>query len=613
MRGKIALLLVFFVLLASPAWAVKNYYVEAAAADGGNGSFEAPENELDCNSWDFKAEAIAAAETEPVYIWISGTFATGEYGKRTVNLNTGLCGSTYDIIVDGAPAGKDPARIVAMPFVFSSGWADEGGGVYSHVFASYNGNFANALENAATEDNLIIRKDTLGECEATAGTFYYDSGTIYWHTSDNGDANAKTFHIGYVPAIEFGYNCNHITVQNFTCRGGNIEATRESDDGGLNDYLTIKNNNVRYVNLGQYGGIALYWNSCDYATIEGNTLQDVPVGVYLLSAWNVTDRTHDYCTIRDNLVMNTGLYEFNAKPNDDHSYAQQGGIGNVWEDNIAINTGYGYASFPFGEQATRNCTVRRNIFMTGHDFGTNVNAGIVDSMNNETSHDPCDGNRYYQNIVIGFTYGLRPSGYASGADTALWDNNVVYNCTQGLRVARSVDFQNDHYYEGLNDQNAKFKARNNIFLNNTYHIYLASGATAAYSYEFSYNLYYPDDGSRFWSVYSSPQSGNFSWWSTPLSNWGTGTFDPDTTGSLVGDPAFVNANGDYSESTDFEIGSGSTAINAGTNVGLSTDFWGTSLPQDGQYDIGVMEYFTGETPPDVNIQTGVSFSGVGMQ
>jgi hypothetical protein len=616
MRGKSALFLIFFILFASPAWAVKNYYVDATAPTNGNGlSWETASNVINCTYWDFASAAVTAAETEPVYVWVSGTFADGTTSRRTMSLNSGFRGSTYDIVIDGAPAGKDPARIVTMIKYLTDGWSSEGGGVYSKYWAEYSTNYTFALENPATTDQVIIRVDTLVDCQSTASTYFYDSGTstIYWHTSDGGDANAKTFSTSASIGVNIEHDAGHITIKNFTLRGGGISINDTTYADGSCDYITAIDNNIRYVPILQYAGIAVRWDSSDHHLFEGNTIQDVPVGIYLFSYFNLHSRTHDYCTMRGNIVMNTGTEEYTAKPDDDHAYAQQGGIGNIWEDNIAINTGYAYASFPFGGQSTRNCIIRRNFFMTGHDFGSNVNGGIVESMNNTTSHDPCDGNEYYQNIVTGFSYGLRPSGYASGEDTAVWDNNIVYNCTQGLRIARSVNFGDDACYEGLiNDQNAKIKARNNIFLNNTYHIYLASGATSAYSYEFSYNLYYPDDGSRFWSVYSSPQSGNFAWW-TGLSNWGTGTFDPDTTGSLVGDPAFINANGDYSEATDFEIGSGSAAINVGTNVGLSTDFWGTSLPQGGQYDMGVDEYFSGETPPDVNIQTGVSFTGVGMQ
>jgi hypothetical protein len=69
----------------------------------------------------------------------------------------------------------------------------------------------------------------------------------------------------------------------------------------------------------------------------------------------------------------------------------------------------------------------------------------------------------------------------------------------------------------------------------------------------------------------------------------------DTIGSTLGsDPLFVNGSGNYSLASDFQLQDASPAINAGVNVGLTTDYAGN--PIVGLPDIGAYEYVD-TTPP----------------
>ena len=52
---------------------------------------------------------------------------------------------------------------------------------------------------------------------------------------------------------------------------------------------------------------------------------------------------------------------------------------------------------------------------------------------------------------------------------------------------------------------------------------------------------------------------------------------------LTGDPTFVSA-------VDYHLQAGSPAINAGVDVGLTSDYEYNIVPWNGGYDIGVYEY-----------------------
>jgi len=81
-----------------------------------------------------------------------------------------------------------------------------------------------------------------------------------------------------------------------------------------------------------------------------------------------------------------------------------------------------------------------------------------------------------------------------------------------------------------------------------------------------------------------------------FSTW-MGTDGYDTVGSSLGDQKFVNASGNFSQPSDFQLSSNSPAIDAGANVGLTRDFADTAVPQGSAPDIGAFEYDSGTPPP----------------
>jgi PKD repeat protein len=101
-------------------------------------------------------------------------------------------------------------------------------------------------------------------------------------------------------------------------------------------------------------------------------------------------------------------------------------------------------------------------------------------------------------------------------------------------------------------------------------------------------LYFPD-GSTLFQFKTSIT--NFAGWRA-LSKPGC-SFDPH---SRAQDPRFINASGNFSEGTDFQLQPNSPAIDAGVSVGLSQDRQGTPIPQGFAPDIGAYEYVFASNP-----------------
>ncbi|HFA49180.1 MAG TPA: T9SS type A sorting domain-containing protein, partial [Bacteroidetes bacterium] len=150
-------------------------------------------------------------------------------------------------------------------------------------------------------------------------------------------------------------------------------------------------------------------------------------------------------------------------------------------------------------------------------------------------------------------------------------NNVAFNCGIGYRTSRNlppgtyfaVDMKNNISY---NPGNA--------------HIEFISGTTPMNS---DYNLFYPDSELLYFIPVAGTTGANLTTWQTY--SYPNCVFDPN---SNTGDPLFENASGTFSEPEDFKLTASSPAINAGTNVGLTTDYAGN--PIVGTPDIGAYEF-----------------------
>ena len=94
-----------------------------------------------------------------------------------------------------------------------------------------------------------------------------------------------------------------------------------------------------------------------------------------------------------------------------------------------------------------------------------------------------------------------------------------------------------------------------------------------------YNWYYPANLN--WSFQSGGADKSWAQWQA---------LGYDAHGGVT-DPLFVSGG------TNFHLQAASPAINAGADVGLTTDFAGVPVPQGSAPDIGAYEYKSGTTPP----------------
>jgi PKD repeat protein len=99
-------------------------------------------------------------------------------------------------------------------------------------------------------------------------------------------------------------------------------------------------------------------------------------------------------------------------------------------------------------------------------------------------------------------------------------------------------------------------------------------------------------------MYGGYMNSNLAAWVTSYNCWPNGV---PTSGShpnsFAADPLLVNPT-ESGVPTGFKLSSGSPCINAGTSVGVSTDYWGTA--RDASPDIGFHEYVGGPQPPVAN-------------
>lgn len=142
-------------------------------------------------------------------------------------------------------------------------------------------------------------------------------------------------------------------------------------------------------------------------------------------------------------------------------------------------------------------------------------------------------------------------------------NNVFIDCDEALEA----------YDDGAVDVDCILIVKNNIFYNSTtHHIRVKSGWVASATIDIDDNLYYDDVGTK------------LEWNGTEynFANWKTNS-GQDGSSPNPADPVFVGGG-------DYHLQSGSPARNAGTNVGLSVDYDGVSVPQETNPAIGAYEY-----------------------
>jgi parallel beta-helix repeat protein len=185
--------------------------------------------------------------------------------------------------------------------------------------------------------------------------------------------------------------------------------------------------------------------------------------------------------------------------------------------------------------------------------------------------DNTDYNQVYGNIVYNNGVNVDPDAYGC----MIWVEGGI-NINVGNQIFNNVFYNNSGGGILIQNKNEALEVKNNIFLRNyeqsIFEINLASNFEDISGCDIDYNCYYRPSGDYF--VTASSTQRNFTDWKS------TTGFDAHSVNS---DPLFTDI-----ANSDFTLQAGSPCINAGTDVGLTTDYAGN--PIVGNPDIGAFEY-----------------------
>jgi hypothetical protein len=219
-----------------------------------------------------------------------------------------------------------------------------------------------------------------------------------------------------------------------------------------------------------------------------------------------------------------------------------------------------------------SATVTATNFTSYNNSGDGVSA-------NQTSILKCYSCKSYNNGIVTDAVGSG-DGYTNHDTSILWViSSLAYgNLKSGIAlIGASGNIYNNSIYDNFGTANAvgssgiiiyggTWNIKNNVTANHSVEINHQAGTIAS-----DYNNFYPSRGLSAFK-YSGSAETNFVGWKTASSQDGH---------SIITDPLFLST-------TDFHLQGNSPAINAGVDVGLTTDIEGKAIK--GLPDIGAYEY-----------------------
>ncbi|NIO21851.1 MAG: hypothetical protein GTN76_14255 [Candidatus Aenigmarchaeota archaeon] len=541
-----------------------DWYVRPAGGSYGN------ENGVDYNNaWDglgnvvWGTGGVEAGDT----LYICGlhhrTFNGYSLWEIIGPISSGSPGSIITIRGD-CPGGQ--GIIWGSGVLAHESWVNEGSNTYSITIPS--GMYSGWLFEDVTANSWTVldKENTLQDCMNNPGSYYsanYQTGTkLYVHTSDN---TIPTNRISF-PRAGYMFSMNgthHIKWQNLKF----YYLYRTFLDWGNKDvgsYLTWDNVTMWY---GEGGIMEFRGNDTHHIEVLNSDIAWSQNGLVAgpQTGGLSTDCAHDY-NFTGNYIHDIGVRVTHP---DAHCIGIQGGYNNLIEKNTCVNCGTGPLFYADGAvQSIKDTIVRWNLVKDCHTLGSATGYGISFLCDGPNTADK-SGNQVYGNIVTNCTDAYR---YKWEYQTVFY-NNIAHNCDKSFRI-----------YRGQSDSVApNIKIRNHISLNPaTYHIeFYSQLAEGNYVIDSDYNIFYPISGNQFQFVeVLDVTTTDFAGWQS-LSKPGC-TFDPN---SLTQDPLFEDL-----QNGDFHLQTNSPAIDRGTNVGLTIDFEGNSIPYGSAPDIGAYEY-----------------------
>ena len=452
----------------------------------------------------------------------------------------------------------------------------------SNGYGSGGGIFLSANAGAVTiTDNLVENNN---------------AGTAAVATSNSSSRGGGIF-------LEYMLAPGPVVVENNTVIG-NVAATANIGNGG-GIYLrnsegatTIRNNRI-LSNTGSIGnwsiGGGLYVSESSVATITGNLIENnvasaalypqVGAGGGLATQSNHPGVFIHHNTIRNNVAASNGWGEAGG-------YFSRSDEALIFENNTIENNSGAFNHTAFGggaylessAVALRHNTLQNNAasIVDGHGGGAFVYFSTT-TLN--------------ANTIISNTSAVSTSatGIGSGGGLTLYASN-------GITVSNNIIAENRGAKAGSSEGDGvwirSFDAANTvhgILLHNTIAdngsegVWIGKYATAA----LTNNII---SGHTMAITNTTPASATLTADHTLF--WNDTAVPISGTNALFGDPLFAG-NGDY------HLLLGSAAIDAGINIGITSDIDGDPRPANGIPDIGADEYFTCDAP-----LTGASISGI---
>lgn len=370
-------------------------------------------------------------------------------------------------------------------------------------------------------------------------------------------------------------------------------------DGTESSPITIKNYpgdspiiDGTGVSVGDGMSLVMIWE--DWINVSGFEIQNVNIGVYATGVNNGYGTgliiSGNHCSVNDIIIHDTWssgisvLYDYNTV---DSCLVYHTAMSNSETPGLATNGGGIYHTSFANHCVIKNCVVY-------HVWGEGIGmGGTYNTLEDNIVYDCWESNMYscnatncliqrnliYQTggMIVGSRCGILVGDENSTnlTENITIVNNVVYNCRRNF------------YYWGTNYTNGIDTAliANNTFVNSTYLscVQFSPTTNPSVNLQFINNIVVQNEGLL--PITISDNTGF-----TFSNNLYSSTPDvlASDTGDVIGDPLFKS-------STDFSLQSNSPAINAGIDVGLTSDYLKHSIINIP--DIGAYEYHSSSTPP----------------